>query len=164
MWSFPPSRGPTAEAKTLPWIIHVDEQMEKCYETSSNNQRENSLSEAHRSWWGGSRDYVTPYQSVLPDRRRKEGLIQKLQAENTYARASNQAHSLHPTTKREELLKFGNNHCRSKYQAFYTKDIEVMNQSTIPTKQNYANFLASVCAWITYMLVFLAFWISQANE
>lgn len=50
------------------------------------NQREKSLSESQRFVRGRSRDHVTLYQSILPDRRRKEGLIHNRQAENPYAR------------------------------------------------------------------------------
>lgn len=50
---------------------------------------------------------------------------------------------LPPTTKIEEWLNFENHHWQSKYQAFYTKDIESMRQFTMLSGQNYTNFLAS---------------------
>lgn len=81
MWSFPPCLESTAETKTLPWIIHVDEQMEKCREISSNKSKGEESVGSTAVGRGGSRDHVTLYQSILPDRRRKEGLIHNRQAD-----------------------------------------------------------------------------------
>lgn len=83
MWSFPPCLESTAEMKTLRWIIHVDEQMEKCRVI---NQREKSLSEARRLVEADLGIMSRFISSILPDRRRKEGLIHNRQAENPYAR------------------------------------------------------------------------------
>ena len=72
-----------------------------------------SLSEAQRVVRGGCWDHVTLYQSILPDRGRKEKLIFKRQAERPQACPSNEARLYELDERR--LILWTNYPCKSNH-------------------------------------------------
>lgn len=111
--------GDNVEFPSLSWINNWNEdagsfmlmrRWKNVLKSAVINQREKSLSEAQRVGRGGSRDHVTLYQSILPDRSRKEGLIHNPQAENLYARTSKQAR-FYELDERRQML-WTNNPCK----------------------------------------------------